>query len=239
MKYINLISLLATLLVSGSLVAADSNSLWTGEAELGLVSTTGNTETENFSGKAKVENDRTDWHHTATLETLRAKTAGTETAKRYLVSGKSDYKISDRAYAFGRLSYEDDQFSGFEYQANAALGAGYRVIKRETLTLDVEAGPGLRQSKLDDADDSERETTLYLSSALDWKISATTTFTEELISEIGEDSTITKSVTGLKSQVAGNLAMKITYTIKNTSDVPDNVEETDTETAVTLVYSFK
>ncbi len=239
MKYINLIIFLTPLLVSGSLVAADSNSRWTGEAELGLVSTTGNTETENFSGKATVENDRTDWHHTAILETFSAKTAGTETAKRYLVSGKSDYKISDRAYAFGRLSYEDDQFSGFEYQANAALGAGYRVIKREELTLDIEAGPGLRQSRLDEGDESDRETTLYLSGMLDWKLSATTTFTEKLTSEIGEDATITKSVTGLKSQVVGNLAMKITYTIRNTSDVPSDVEETDTETAITLVYSFK
>ncbi|KAF0192935.1 MAG: hypothetical protein FD165_38 [Gammaproteobacteria bacterium] len=71
-----------------------------------------------------------------------------------------------------------------------------------------------------------------------WKISDTTTFSEELTIDAGQDSTISKSVTGLKSQVAGNLATKLTLTIKNTSDVPPGVEKTDTETAVTLVYGF-
>ncbi|MCF6282644.1 MAG: DUF481 domain-containing protein [Candidatus Polarisedimenticolaceae bacterium] len=237
MKRIKLAALLISMALSSTVFATDNNS-WTGEAELGLVSTTGNTETETFSGKAKVENDRLQWHHTATLETLSAKTSGTKTAERYFVTGKSDYKVSERSYAFARLSYEDDRFSGYEYQANAALGAGYHAIKGERLTLDVEAGPGLRQSKLDDADESEREGTLYLAGLLDWKLSDSANFTEALTVEMGEDATITKSVTGLKSQIVGNLAMKITYTIKNSSDVPDDVEETDTETAVTLVYSF-
>ncbi len=238
MKKVQLAGLLISAALSSPTFAAENNSGWTGEAELGFVSTSGNTETSTFSGKAKVENDRATWHHTATLELLRAETSGTKSAGRYLITGQSDYKISDLAYAFGRLSYQDDSFSGFEYQANAALGAGYHAIKSETLTLDLEAGPGLRLSKLDDADDSDSEMTLYLSGLLDWKLSTTTNFTQELTSEVGEDLTITKSVTGLKSQVAGNLAMKVTYTIKHTSEVPDDVEEMDTETAVTLVYSF-
>jgi len=57
--------------------------------------------------------------------------------------------------------------------------------------------------------------------------------------DVGEDTTVTKSVTALTAQINGSLATKITYTIKNTSDVPtDDIEKTDTETAVTLVYSF-
>ncbi len=232
------ISLLISMALSGAAFAAESDKNWSGEAELGLVSTTGNTETQTISGKAKVEHTRGEWHHTAAVETLSTESNDTTTAERFLVTGKTDYKVSERSYAFGRLSYEDDRFSGFEYQATGALGMGYKVITQDTLSLDVEAGPGMRQSKVDNANDTDTETTLYLSGLLDWKLSETSDFTQELTSEIGEDITITKSITGLKSQVAGNLAMKITYTVKNTSEVPVGVEETDTETAVTLVYSF-
>lgn len=238
MKKLKSIALITGLATSGAAFAADGESSWKGEAELGLVSTTGNTETQTVSGKAKIKNTRAEWTHKASLEALSAETEDTKTAERYNLTGKSQYKMSERAYAFGRLAYEDDRFSGYEYQGSATLGAGYSVLTKDTLTLDLEAGPGVRQSKLDDADDSESESLFYIAGDLMWKISDTSTFTEELTSEIGEDVTISKSVTGLKTQINGDLAMKITYTIKNTSEVPAGVEKNDTETAVTLVYSF-
>ncbi|HGX93410.1 MAG TPA: DUF481 domain-containing protein, partial [Candidatus Tenderia sp.] len=71
-----------------------------------------------------------------------------------------------------------------------------------------------------------------------WDVSKTSHFTQELVSDIGEDSTVTKSVTALKTQINGSLAMKLSYTLKNTSKVPTGKEKTDTETAVTLVYGF-
>ena len=226
------------MLLSSTAFAEESDKNWSGEAELGFISTTGNTETQTISGKAKVENTLAQWHHTAAVEALSSESEDSTTAKRYMITGKTDYKLSDRNYAFGRLSYEDDHFSGYEYQTTATLGMGYKVIKQEALHLDVEAGPGVRQSEAEDSGDVERETTLYLSGLLGWKLSDTSNFTEELTSEIGDEITVTKSVTGLKTQVNGNLAMKITYTVKHTSEVPAGVDETDTETAVTLVYGF-
>jgi putative salt-induced outer membrane protein len=233
-----LTGLLIGSLLSGATFAAESDKSWSGEAELGLISTTGNTETQTLSGKAKIENNREKWHHSASIEALNSESEDTTTAERYTITGKTDYKISDRSYAFARLSYEDDRFSGYEYQATGALGMGYKVFNQERLNLDVEGGPGMRKSKVEESGDTENETTLYLSGLLDWKLSDTSNFTEELTSEIGEDITITKSIAGLKTQVNGSLAMKITYTVKHTSDVPVGVEETDTETAVTLVYGF-
>ncbi len=73
---------------------------------------------------------------------------------------------------------------------------------------------------------------------LDWKISEAVTFTELFSVEAGEDITITQSVTALKSQIAGNLASKISYTVRHASEVPADTEKTDTTLAVTLVYSF-
>lgn len=59
-----------------------------------------------------------------------------------------------------------------------------------------------------------------------------------MASDIGSDTTITRAVTALQADIVGNLAMKLSYTVEHTSQVPVGVEKTDTETAASLVYSF-
>lgn len=227
----------STLSITPCAFAATDDSTWGGEAELGLVTTSGNTETTTANFKGKLENKRVQWHHLFALETLHSNSANNSTAERYLLTAKSDYKISDASYAFGRFSYEDDRFSGFDYRATETLGYGRHLINTETFKLDAESGLGVRQSK-PEAGSSDSEGIVYLSGNFKWDLSQTSVLTQDLFTEIGEDATITKSVTGLKSQINGSLAMKITYTAKQTSKVPLGVEKTDTETAVTLVYSF-
>lgn len=233
----NRIVLSTALLFSPVAHAAAGESTWSGEAELGLVTTSGNTETTTSNFKSKLENEREKWHHLLKLETLHASNKDTNTAERYLLTGKSNYKINADSYAFGRINYEDDRFSGFEYRASETIGYGRHLIKNATLKLDVEGGPGARQSKPDNGS-SDSKGIFYLSGNLKWNVSETSVFTEELYTESGSDATITKSVTGLKTQINGDLSMKVTYTAKHTSKVPAGVEKTDTETAVTLVYSF-
>lgn len=211
---------------------------WEGEVEAGLVATSGNTDTQNISAKGKVVNNRDKWRHTGKLEALQSETGNVTTAERYLASGKSDYKLSDIDYLFGAVDYEDDRFSGYDYRATEVLGYGRRVLNTPTMTLELEIGAGSRQSKLTSTGDTDSEGLARLAGNYNWKISDTTTFGEELTIDAGSDSTITKSVTSLKSQVAGNLATKITFTIRNNSDVPVSVEKTDRETAITLVYGF-
>jgi len=210
---------------------------WKGNVELGIVTTTGNTETETINAKAKAETERKKWRHTLFIESLNSSNGGTTTAERYVVNGQSDYKFGEHNYFFAMVNYEDDRFSGYDYRISEALGYGRRIIGNTVLTLDLEIGPGARQSKLDSGA-SEDEYTVRGAAKLAWKVGDTSTFTQDLGTDVGEDVTITKSVTALTAQVNGSLATKITYTVKNTSDVPVGIEKTDTETAVTLVYSF-
>ena len=71
-----------------------------------------------------------------------------------------------------------------------------------------------------------------------WKVSKTSKFTEELTTEVGEDETVIKSVTALSAKVNGSLSTKLSYTVKNTSDVPPGIHKTDSEMAVTLVFDI-
>lgn len=235
------VSLLATaMFVSLPLAAAEepaAKSPWKASAELGYVATSGNTETETLNAKMAVANERDKWRHEGEITAMNASDEVQTTAEKYTLFAQSNYKMSEIDFIFGNIDYENDKFSGYDYRVTESIGYGRRVINQPELILDLEIGPGARQSKLETGE-TDSEGMLRGAAKLDWSISKTSKFTEKLVIEAGEDVTVTKSVTGLSSKINGSLSMKITYTYKTTSEVPVGIDDTDTETAVTLVYNF-
>ena len=71
-----------------------------------------------------------------------------------------------------------------------------------------------------------------------WFISETSKFTQTFSTEIGSDNTKSRAVSALTAKISGNLSMKLSLKLDHNSDVADGVDNLDTETAVTLVYSF-
>ena len=233
------LTVLATaMLVAGNVYAEEApKSLWKASAELGFVTTSGNTETETLNAKASASTDREQWRHKGEVTALKSSDAVNTTAEKYTLMVQSDYKLEGKNFLFGVVTYDDDKFSGYDYRVTEAIGYGRRVIEETDMTLDLEIGPGARQSKLDSGE-TDSEGLIRAAAIYNWTISKTSKFGEALTVEAGEDVTVTKSVTSLSSQIEGNLSMKVTFTYKNTSEVPVGVEETDTETAITLVYNF-
>ena len=236
--------------LAGNVTAAEDKkeekSPWTSSIELGLIRTTGNTETQTTAGKADVVYEVDKWRHTGHAEgygqEATDKTTGeTEvSAERYELSGKSDYKFNEYDYFFALLKLQKDRFSGFEYEHTVSLGYGRKVIKQDNMELDLEIGPGQRFYKFDNGI-SEREALLVLAAKYWWAITDNSKFSQELYADIGEEFTTTKSITGIQANINKTLALKVTYTIRNKSEVPVAVpviEKTDTELAVTLVYTF-
>ncbi len=241
----------ATLAVVGATAsvasyAAEQASPWKTTAELGYVVTSGNSETSTINAKidATHEVKGESWRHNVHAEAFGAKTTDTATgietrsAERYQLSGKSDYKFNDTDYAFITLNYDKDRFSGYDYQATLAGGYGKRVINDKDMTLDFEIGPGVRSVKESVSQQTDTEGLVRLGAKYVWKISDNATFSEDFTSDIASNLTVTKSVTALTANINSSLAMKLTLTVKNNSEVPAGKEKTDTETAVTLVYSF-
>jgi putative salt-induced outer membrane protein len=238
MRKISLV-LTAGFALLGQQAAAVAASTWQGDAELGILNTSGNTKTSSITAKGQAVNDREHWKHTLKVESLSSSQSGTTTAERYFASDKSDYKLGERSYAFGQLTYENDRFSGYDYRSTETVGYGRSVIKGTVLNLDLDAGLGLRQSELSSSGDGQYEGLLHAGGNLSWQISPSSTFTQSLVSDMGKLSTVSKSITALKTQIVGNLASKISFTAEYTTKVPPGITPLDTETAVTLVYSFK
>ena len=216
---------------------AAKKSKWNGEAELGLVNTTGNTETESFVLKARVINTRDKWKHTVRGEALRKADDNVVSAERYFLSGKSQYTFRDRSYLFGLVTYDDDRFNGFDYQLLGVLGYGRTVWERETVKLDLEVGAGGRHSELDTGETND-EAVFRAAGDFEWKISKTATFIQELSADVGSDATISRSLTALTAKINSFLSSRIAYQLKHTSEVPPGIEKTDTELTFTLVAKY-
>lgn len=237
------LTLASSLLVTTNVLAEKEKSPWTSSVELGVINTTGNTKTQTAAAKADVTYEVEKWRHNGHVEGYGSSSEDADTgesvtsAERYLLAGKSDYKFNEYDYVFGLVKLQKDLFSGFEYEHVVALGYGRKLIKQADMELDVEIGPGVRFYKVDNGI-SDEEALIRLAGKYWWAITDHSKFTQDLIVEAGEDLTSTTSVTGLQANINSALAMRLTFTAKNKSDVPVGTKETDTETALTLVYNF-
>jgi len=86
--------------------------------------------------------------------------------------------------------------------------------------------------------DDQEEAILRAYGNYEWQLSDSALFGQELSVEGGDENTISKSTTSLKTTIVGKFALKVSYTVKYTEEVPPGTDHVDAETSVTLVYAF-
>jgi putative salt-induced outer membrane protein len=218
-------------------------SAWAGKASLGYLATSGNTDNSNLNTAFEISYTAGQWVHFFDAAAIYADEDSDTTAEAYAVGWKSERKLSDANFLFGRLDWRKDRFSGYEEQFSQTVGYGRRLIDNERHSLNGEIGVGARQSELVDPlglgnGETESETILTGGLYYKWALSETAEFTQDLLAESGSENTYFESKTALSAKLVGNLALVVSYTIKNNSDVPPGTEKTDTFTALSLEYSF-
>ncbi len=227
--------LLALLLVAETSFAAESP--WSSEIELGAVVTTGNTEDRNIKFLGDTVRDGELYKHNVHLDVLNSSSDGTKTAQKNYLYYQADRKLEGNHSLFARFAYEDDKFSGYDYQTDVTAGYTRQFIKDDAQEFRGAIGLGYRQSELE-LGGSEDEMILRLAANYKRAIGDNANFAQALSVEVGEFATISRSTTSLSANIAGDLAMKLALNIKNTSEVPAGRDKTDTETSVTIVYKF-
>ncbi|MEC8925755.1 DUF481 domain-containing protein [Idiomarina baltica] len=224
---------------------------WEASAEFGLLFTTGNTETESLKAKLNVAKDIRNWRHKGVLDYYTAEQENqdtgetTETADRLFLSAQSNYKFEPNSksslFIFG--SYEEDVYSGYEYQSTLAIGYGARYRYSENLYADYEVGPGYSRVKPVDENrnplEAEGSAILRLAGSMTWDISENSRFNALVSSEIGEENTKSRAEVSISSNINSSLALKVSVSGTHNSEVAnEDIENLDTETAVTVVYTF-
>lgn len=211
---------------------------WKGEGELGFSSTSGNTESENLNANLGLSRQTENWKHSISLEAFRAKTDGETNVDLLELRERSEYGLSERSYAYGQLRYEDDEFSGYDYQTTVTVGAGSRFVESERHRLDASAGVGIRRVKDSASGDSDDEGIVGADLIYQYTISETASLNERLLLEAGEDNTYSESETALVTRISGALSARFSYLVKHNSTVPPGIEKTDRFVTVSLVYAF-
>jgi putative salt-induced outer membrane protein len=223
-------------LVSVSAQAQDEEG-FSGRAGLGYLSTTGNSETESLNVNFAMGWNYAPWHHRFNGLMVRSSTSNVTTAQAYGLAWKTNYDISDFAYWYGLLAWDQDEFSAYDQQIREAVGYGRHLINTDRHDLSAEIGVGSRQADLRDGT-SESEAILRLSGDYKWTISETSRFDQTLAIESGSNNTYLEARSSLSADIRENLAIVVSYTIKNNSDVLPGTEKTDTFTAVSIEYSY-
>ncbi|WP_196138244.1 YdiY family protein [Aliikangiella sp. G2MR2-5] len=234
----------------------DCDAKWEGSVEFGYVAVSGNQETDSLNGRFALSYEVEKWRHGGFVATQSSSTDDKindiQTEARKLVAQlKSQYKYSDNAYAFGIYDFDDTKDSGFDYQSSIAFGAGYSFLNSEEHTLEAELGLGIRETKntfvADNPDTVENEEVPSVTSSeqiarlaglYKWNISENSNFEQTISAEIGEDNDVYKSYSAISANIIENLALKISYTAKYQSEVPEGNEDLETVSSFTVVYSF-
>lgn len=244
MNYLLRTAAAGMLLLSSSVFAQDDaveeKTLgWTGSGEIGLVNTTGNT--ESLAVNAKLEFVRTTerWRHRFAGTALVTSEDGIEDNKRFTAELQSDRALSEKSWLFGVYRYDADKFGAYDPSQTLTAGYGYQLMKSEKHALKGEIGAGYRNLKETESGLSSSEAIIRIMLDDSWQVFKTTIWTNRLLIETGADNTFTNFNTAAAIAMTDRFAVKIGFEVRNNSKIPPgDSEHTDTITTVNLVYGF-
>ncbi|SBS34851.1 hypothetical protein MAQ5080_02994 [Marinomonas aquimarina] len=223
----------------------DSNAdHWSGSAELGVVATSGNTETNNLNGAINLTQESVQWRTDYSLSSLYSSSESETTAERYSGFVQANYKFDTEQFWYVRGAYEKDRFSGYRSKGSTSTGYGNRFWQQaDDSYLEASFGVGYRDFAIDEDSvdgESDRGSFVRLAGTFEKHFTPTSLFRQELNSEISTSggNTVNESISSIQASIVDNLAMKLAYKVKYTSDVPSDTDTTDTETTASVLYSF-
>lgn len=211
---------------------------WQASAELGLVNTSGNSDTTTLNLGAEIVRTTLPWRHRFAAAALQAEEDGEDTADRWLGEWQSDYRLTERSYVFGALRHEADEFSGFAFQQTAAVGYGRTLFAGDRQLLETEIGPGFRRIKDAVTREVESEAIARALVAYHLDISTSTVFDNRLLVESGSSNTLINNDAAFKVAINDHFALSFAVLVRHNTDAPEGTEETDTTTTASLVYSL-
>ena len=230
------------ILISGLMLAMSGQALaqekdYEASVSLGFVATSGNTDTQTFNTEFLLTFDTASWTHNMKFQALGSSKDSQTTAERYYLEDKSDYNLDEMQYLYGKASYTDDRFSGYDYQASISAGYGRHILNDDVITLQAYGGLGYRENDIQGVGNNG-EVIVAFGENLSYQLSETSAITQSFDTEIGDELTVTRFEIGLESVIIDRIASKISFMVRNISDVPPGVEKTDTQTSISLVYDF-
>ncbi len=225
--------------------------VWTGKGQAGYTASEGNS--EGKSANAALDTAYLDgpWKHAFHLGGLYGQSAGIVSAERWDTNWQTNYDLRPDLYTFGALRFQHDMFSGFEYQASATAGLGYKLIDTDATKLDVQAGVGYKKLRPEELsknafgavdmrtlEPAESDAIGTLGVNYSQALTSTTTLTDKLLVESGASDTLVTNALALAVKISTKLALSVGYGIQDNTKPPAGLKKLDSLETVNLVYAF-
>ncbi|GAC17533.1 DUF481 domain-containing protein [Paraglaciecola arctica] len=217
--------------------------------EFGFLVASGNTNASTTTAKINTSQELSSWSYQIigsalykqSQQEVNGEKRNLASAQRLFISGQLDHKLTepnDRLFVYGE--YENNRFSGFRYQAALAAGWTSRLWHDKQSEFKYSVGPGYAISEVEEDSSDEDAKGLIVRAAMEYKqkFADHATFRQFISTEADQEFYKTKSETSLSTKLTGALAMKLSFVMNHDTSVGPDIEELDTEAAVTLVYQF-
>ncbi len=236
----------------GHAMAQDEPSKWSGEGLLSAGMTSGNTETTDFSLGANVARDIGFWTLGLQASADYGEFEGAESRNRIFLGSNLDGNINERLFGFGQLSYEKDEFSGYDSRSFVGGGLGYNVMIDPAHSWTVRGGIGVKFDEIADFEPfvdefgflvtpppSEDGFGATASSNYFYQFNDNVSFSNDTMVLYAETSTQINNIVAVTATLTEVLSVRFSYEIRHETDPLDFFEATDTNTRISLVYTIQ
>ncbi|WP_286271683.1 DUF481 domain-containing protein [Thalassotalea hakodatensis] len=229
-------------------------------AEFGALFKTGDTKSGDLKAGLDFSFEKNQWRSSLNFDVLVRKTEtevvkedGTITEEfetsdqKWTIVGQTNYTIepNGKNYVYGNASYADNRFSSFDNQSSISSGWGRRWFETKKATLDADVGPGYKRDVLKEPDENGETThdafIIQAQALYKRKINEHVEFKQLVVAKYapknGANSTY-KAESSITTKLIETLQLKFSFIVEHNTDVDENKENTNTQTAMTLVYSF-
>jgi putative salt-induced outer membrane protein len=221
---------------------------WSAKAEAGVVASRGNSDSDSANAKIQIEREFVRWKHALGLRGLYASDDEVATGQRWEARGQTDYKFHDRGFSFVSARYEEDRFSGFEYQTTYGAGLGWRFFDDPITKLIAQLGVGYKTTQTSDAFAEDgvtfvpggRDEEIVAQSQVEFEhsLTETTKVLDKVLIEYGDDNTFVQNDISLQVKIMSSLALALGYSVRYNTDPPPGFTTTDRLTTINLVYEL-
>jgi putative salt-induced outer membrane protein len=220
---------------------------WFTSAELGAIATSGNTTGTSITGKIDARHETANWSHEFIVsgffkedeyEDDDGNIERSKSAERFSVSAKASLKLlGDGKRAFILGSHVNDRFGAYTRYSSVAVGHGSNWFTTPDQSLDVEIGPGYFAGERPNGEE-ESGLTVRGAARFRWRVSPSAYFAQSVSVEKGTSNTYSVAETSLSTKINSTMQMKAGFSARNNTSVPLGKRNTDTQTSLTMVYSF-
>jgi putative salt-induced outer membrane protein len=242
-------------------VSAEEKTALTVSAELGILFKTGNTKSGDIKAGLNIKYEEARWLSLLSFNALAKKLKQKDevtgedvfesTDNKWDILGQTNYSLEEggKNYLYGNLFYEQDKFSSFSYQTSFSAGWGRHWWETETSSFFADIGPGIKYdvTRADTTatpaiiESSETAVIVQAQALYTKQINDFVEFKQYFVAKQAVESdknSVYKSETSLTTKLIDSLQFKFAFRVDYDTEVNGDAENTNTETSVTLVYSF-